>query len=41
MAIDKKFIDQFIDVTSKAAFEVTFINWSINFLSIVIKFFHQ
>ena len=41
MAIDKKFIDQFSHVTSKAALEVTFTNWSINFWSIDIKFFHQ
>ena len=41
MAIDKKFIEKFSQVTSKAALEVTLINLSINFLSIAIKFFHQ
>ena len=40
MAIDKKFIDKFSQVTSKAALDVIFINLSIKFLSIVIKLFH-
>ena len=40
MAINKKFIDQFVDITSKAALADTFINLSTNFLFMDIKLFY-
>ena len=40
MTLDKKFIDQFVKVTTRAALEVINSKVSINFLSRAIKFFH-
>ena len=41
MAIDKKYIDQILKVSEKAALDVILENFSINFISIAIKFFDQ